>query len=156
MMRRCFPLQVSIYQQGQPCGTLNSQQRGLYTEFYAQVDTEDVAKVHAVFECGETALGIPAPECGKMCLRISVPTSRLPRGKLLRGELVPRDAQWSRYPGGKVGELVLPPGYRKGSRYRFSWKPGDRIPCEALMCFFTWDKSGYLELCLDEQGNPQV
>ena len=149
-------MQVSIFWQGQPCGTMNCQQRGLYTEFYAQVDTEEVAKVHAVFECGETALGIPAPECGKMCLRISVPTSRLPKGKLLRGELVPRDAQWSRYPGGRVGELVLPSGYRKGNRYRFSWKPGERIPCEALMCFFTWDKSGYLELCLDEQGKPQV
>lgn len=149
-------MQVSIFQQGQPCGTLNCQQRGLYTEFYAQVDTEVVAKVHAVFEYGETALGIPAPECGKMCLRISVPTSRLPQGKLLRGELVPREAQWSHYPGGQIGELILPPGRRQGDRWRFSWKPGERLPCEALMCFFTMEDGGWLEVCLDEDGNPRV
>lgn len=147
---------VSIFHQGQPCGTLNAQQRGLYTEFYAQVNTEAVAKIHAVFEGGETALGIPAPECGRMCLRINVPTSRLPRGKLLRGELVPRDSQWSRYPGGRVGELVLPPGRRKGNCYQFSWHPGEKLPCEALMCFFVYDNAGYLEVCLDEDGKPQV
>ena len=149
-------MQVSIFQQGQPCGTLNSQQRGLYTEFYAQVNTEAVAQVHAVFERGEVALGIPAPESGRMCLRISVPTSRLPQGKLLRGELVPREAQWNRYPGGRVGELLLPSGRRRGNHYQFPWKPGQRLPCEALMCFFSVVDAGYLEVCLDENGNPQV
>lgn len=149
-------MQVSIFQQGQPCGTLNTQQRGLYTEFYAQVDTKDVAKVHAVFEGGETALGIPAPERGSMCLRINVPTSRLPRGKLLRAELVPQEAQWRRYCGGKVGDLALPVGRRQGNRYQFPWRPGEKLPCEALMCFFTYDPAGYLELNLDENGKPQV
>ena len=148
-------MQVSIFQQGQPCGTLNAQQRGLYTEFYAQVDAEGMAKVHAVFEGGETALGIPAPEYGKMCLRINVPTSRLPRGKLLRGELVPRDQQWIRFAGGQVGTVYLPAGRRRGTRYQFPWKPGEKVPCEALMCFFSYDPAGYLEICLDEQGKPQ-
>lgn len=149
-------MQVSIFQQGQPCGTLNTQQRGLYTEFYAQVDTKEVAKVHAVFEGGETALGIPAPERGSMCLRINVPTSRLPRGRLLRAELVPQGAQWRRWCGGRVGELDLPAGRRQGDRYQFPWRPGERLPCDALLCFFTYDPTGYLEVCLDENGKPQV
>ena len=147
---------VTIFSHGQPCGTLSAQQRGLYTEFYAQVDTKAVSKLHAVFEYGETALGIPAPERGGMCLRINVPTSRLPKGKLLRGELIPKDDQWNRYPGGNIGDLTFPPGRRRKNCYQFPWKPGDRLPCEAVFCFFHYDSVGYLTIDLDDAGMPQV
>lgn len=97
-------MQVPVWEQERNCGSLWAEQRGLYTIFRGEVETDRVSRLYAVFESGETALGIPVPECGKMVLRISVPTSRLPQGKLLRGSLRAKDEMWCRFPGGRFAE----------------------------------------------------
>lgn len=152
-------MQVPVWEQERNCGSLWAEQRGLYTIFRGEVETDRVSRLYAVFESGETALGIPVPECGKMVLRISVPTSRLPQGKLLRGSLRAKDEMWCRFPGGKVCGALLPPGKRMGNRYRFLWRPGERLACEMLMCFLCYvqeGEQGYFELVLDERGQPCV
>ena len=151
-------MQVPVLEQDRTCGKLWAEQRGLYTVFQAEVETEGVSRLYAVFEEGEAALGIPAPEQGRMVLRISVPTSRLPKGKLLRGCLRPKDQSWRRFPGGRVGSVTLPPGSVLGQQYRFPWQPGEQLPSEELMCFFRFIRKegrGFLELTL-EDGRPVV
>lgn len=117
-------MRVPVFEQGQSCGELYAEQRGLYTIFRAEIATSGICKIHAVFEQGEVALGVPVPEQGQMVLRISVPTSRLPRGRLMRGIVVQKGTEWSRFPGGRWGELTLPEGRRRDGRYQFPWVPG--------------------------------
>lgn len=148
-------MQVPIQDAGNSRGWLQTQQRGLYTVFWAEVHGTELCRVRAVFEGGSVMLGVPAPEGDSLRLTASIPTGRLPKGRLLRGELVREGSGWHRYPGGQVGKLNLPPGQRKGNTYRFPWKPGDKLPCDSLMCFFIY-RDGYLEVILDEAGMPQV
>jgi hypothetical protein len=150
-------MEVPVLRQGQPCGRLWARQQGLYTEFYAQVCHGPVARLYGVFEGGEIALGIPAPEQGSMTLRASLPTSRLPSGRLLRGRLEPK--AWETYPGGRVGQAELPQGLIQGDLYRFPWEPGDPLPWEPLLCFYEYiqqEGRGYLQLRLDQQGRPKL
>ncbi len=152
-------MQVPVFNQEQTCGQLRAEQRGLYTIFRGEVTINQVLRLYAIFEEGELALGIPAPEQGKMVLHMSVPTSRLPRGKLLYGILRSNDSIWTHFPGGKIGNQRFPPGRVKGNRYQFPWQQGEELPCEPLMCFFQYLKDGkqeYLEITLDEQGHPCV
>ena len=153
-------MQVAVLEGDRVRGTLEAEQRGLYTAFRAQVETEEVCRLYGIFEGGEASLGVPAPEDGRMLLRISVPTSRLPEGRLLRGELrTGGNASWRRFSGGKVGDATLPPGLVRGNTYRFPWRAGDRLPCEEYLCFFHFRQEGgrgYLELTLDEKGFPKV
>ena len=151
-------MEVPVYHQGTKCGTLWAERRGLYMVFRAEVETEEISRIRAVFEGGETVLGIPAPEQGRMTLRISVPANRLPGGRLLRGVLIAKESSdWRHYPGGNHGKLRLPPGRVRGQIYQFPWRPGERLPCEELLCFFRFvqeNQGSFLELRLDEQGNP--
>ncbi len=153
-------MQAAVLRGDQVCGTISAEEKGLYTVFQAQVETEEICRLFGIFEGGEASLGIPAPEQGRMTLRISVPTARLPAGKLLRGELrTGETAAWRRFPGGKRGDAVLPPGQVRGQTYRFPWKPGDRIPAEEYLCFFRFVRDQgrtYLELTLNEKGFPAV
>lgn len=135
---------------------LYAEQLGLYTSFRAEVSDMGISKIYAVFEQGEAALGVPTPDEGKLKLRVSVPTSRLPGGKLLHGMLVQRQGEWQDYPGGCVGSLTLPKGKKRGNLYRFPWKPGQRLPCEELMCFFRYVGNNCLEIELDVRGTPKV
>ena len=149
-------MEIPVYSENQICGTLRTERKGLYTLFDGTVETDSVCRLVAVFEGGEIPLGIPAPEQGQMRLRVSVPTSRLPEGRLLRAALR-RGTSWERFPGGKLGGVMLPPGYVKEQVYRFPWKPGDRLPCDALMCFFRAfhrENCTYLEIKLDSDGAP--
>lgn len=148
-------MQVPIWDGDNSRGRLQTQQRGLYTVFWAEVSGTELCRVRAVFEGGAVMLGVPAPEGDSLRLTASIPTGRLPKGRLLRGELVREEVGWRRFPGGKVGGVTLPPGQRKDGCYRFPWKPGEKLPCESLMCFFTY-REGYLEITLDSQGRPQV
>ncbi len=150
-------MRVPVKGQERECGVLWAEQRGLYTVFYAEVQSECVCRLYAVYESGEAALGIPAPEGDRLSLRVSVPTSRLPQGQLLCGSLRPKDSAWKRFPGGMVGAFRLPEGFVLGRRYRFPWRPGAALPCEALLCFFSYiEEKGFLELTLDENGRPCV
>jgi hypothetical protein len=148
-------MEVPVLRQETHCGSLRARQQGLYTEFFAQVSHGPVARLYGVFEGGEVALGVPAPEQGIMTLRASLPTSRLPKGRLLRGKL--ESKAWQNFPGGRVGDVILPPGYVQDSVYRFPWSPGDTLPWEPLLCFYQYvsaDGQDYLQLCLDRQGKP--
>lgn len=150
-------MQVPVQMGKRSCGCLWAEQRGLYTAFRAEVQAEELSRLFAVFEDGEIALGIPAPEQGRMVLRVSVPTGRLPEGRLLRGCLRPKDSGWTWFPGGTVGGLSLPRGYVMGNRYRFPWSPGEQLPCEPLLCFFRYveeDQGTFLELRLSDTGVP--
>lgn len=146
-------MQVPILDGETGCGWLQTQQRGLYTVFWAEVNKAELCRVRAVFEGGGVMLGVPAPEGGSLRICSSLPTMRLPKGRLLRGELVRSGSDWQPYSGGRVGNITLPQGKRKGNCYRFLWVPGERLPCDSLMCFFTYGE-GYLELTLDQQGRP--
>lgn len=148
-------MQVPIQDEDGRRGRLQTQQRGLYTVFWAEVQGTELCRVRAVFEGGSVMLGVPAPEGDSLRLTVSIPTGRLPKGRLLRGELVRDAGGWQRFPGGTVGDVRLPPGQRKGTCYRFPWKPGEKLPCDSLMCFYTY-QDGYLEVHLDQQGRPQV
>ena len=153
-------MEAAVLQGEEIRGTITAETKGLYTVFLARVDTEEVCRLYGIFEGGEAALGVPVPEQGKMTLRISVPTGRLPGGKLLRGELrTGETSPWRTFPGGKRGDAELPPGKVRGRTYRFPWHPGDKLPCEAYFCFFRYVREGsgeYLELTLDEDGYPAV
>lgn len=139
------------------CGWLNAEQRGLYTVFWGQVQTEELCRVYAIFEGGELALGIPVPEGEHMVIRSSLPTSGLPKGTLLYGELRPKDSLWHTFPGGRVGPADLPCGQVNGQRYRFPWSPDQPLPYAPYLCFFRYvqeGEQGYLELSLDGQNMP--
>ena len=152
-------MQVTVLWENQPCGSLWAEQRGLYTVFQCEVETDQVCRLCAVYEGGETPLGVPAPERGKMRLCVSIPTGRLPRGKLLRGELRPKHSAWQAYAGGPMGEVTLPPGLKQGDAFRFRWKPGEPLPCPELFCFFRFVREGgrcFLEIRFNEEGRPVV
>ncbi|MBQ9270227.1 MAG: hypothetical protein IJ206_12090 [Oscillospiraceae bacterium] len=149
-------MEIPVYSGDRICGTLRAVQKGLYTVFDSTVETDQVCRIVAVFEGGELPLGVPAPEQGQMRLHVSVPTSRLPKGRLLRAALR-SGSSWERFPGGSLGGNVLPPCYVREHVYRFPWKPGDRLPCDALMCFFRAvhrENCTYLEIKLDPDGAP--
>lgn len=146
-------MQVPILDGAESRGWLQAQQRGLYTVFWAEVSGSELCRVRAVFEGGGVMLGVPIPEGGSLRICSSLPTTRLPKGRLLRGELVRSSNDWQHFPGGSLGDNLLPPGQRKGNCYRFSWTSGERLPCDSLMCFFTY-REGCLELTLDQQGRP--
>ena len=150
-------MQVPVMEQETCCGFLRAEQRGLYMVFYGEVELRQVMRLYAVFEQGEIPLGIPVPEQGKMILRMSLPAGRMPQGRLLRGELRPKDAAWQRFSGGRVGNHHLPPGRVRGNRYQFPWKQGQPLPYTPFLCFYQLvGENGreYLEVVLDQQGNP--
>jgi hypothetical protein len=122
------------------------------------VNTDTVSRVFAVFTGGECSLGVPAPEQGKMVLRASMPTSRLPEGQLREGRLEPiHSARWEDFPGGRLGDVRFPAGFRQKDRLRFLWSPGDPLPAEELLLFYRFIEEGgrtYLELRLDQEGRP--
>ena len=53
-------MQVAVLEGNRVCGTLEGEQKGLYTAFHAQVETEEVCRLYGIFEGGEASLGIPA------------------------------------------------------------------------------------------------
>ena len=139
------------------CGSMRAEQRGLYTVFRAEVSSKSLCRLIAEYESGEVSLGVPAPEQGKMRLCASMPTSRLPEGKLLRGVLRTGRSDWTRFSGGAVGSIKLPAGYRNGNTFRFPWNAGDPLPCDALLCFYRLVRDqgcSYLEICLNKNGIP--
>ncbi len=139
----------------QNVGTLRWERQGLYTRFYGAVTVMEVTKIYGVFEGGTCPLGVPVPEQGKMVLRVSMPTARLPGGKLLQGRLGSGDG-WSCFPGGSIGGVRYPAGLRKGNVLRFSWEPGDSLPAPEVLLFYRYveeNGKGYLELRLEEDGS---
>ncbi len=149
--------QASIWKDGRLWGCLTAQQQGLYTVFRGRGRGHDLCRAYAIFEGGELALGIPVPEGEDMLLRASLPTSRLPQGRLLRGELRPKDDPWQSFPGGQVGQAELPSGQVRGGCYRFPWSPEEKLPYGPYLCFFRYVRErekSYLELSLDENGLP--
>jgi hypothetical protein len=148
-------MQVSVYEDGAQRGTLQTQERGLYTVFEARVRCQGVCKLYAVYDQGRMALGVPVPDREGLFLRCSLPTGRLPGGMLLRGELLGVQSEWTPYAGGRLGRVTLPPGRRRENVYRFSWQPGEALPCDSLLCFYRY-QDGALELTLDSQGRPQI
>lgn len=150
-------MQCDILSGKDKVGFLRWQQQGLYTRFYGEVTVRSVSRVYARFEQGSCSLGVPVPEQGKMVLRASMPTSRLPKGKLLQGEL--EEGGWNRFPGGVLGGVSYPPGLRKGDTLRFPWKMGEKLPVEEVMLLFSYGEAGgesYLELTLNPDGSPKV
>lgn len=160
-------MQVPIYCGTEQVGVLEAQRRGLYTCFSGEINDSRLCKIHGVFEEGDCGLGIPVPERGRMVLRASMPTTRLPKGRLLEGRLVCSEEQteqetqekWMLFDGGCVGDAVLPKGERCGNDYRFPWRPGETLPAEELLCFYELKREqdcDWLILRLDDCGNPVV
>lgn len=153
-------MQVPVCREGNSCGILSAEEKGLYCCFRARLRSEQISRLYAVFEEGEIPLGIPVPEGRDLTLRISIPISRLPKGPLIRGVLRPLEtANWVQFSGGKVGGQYLPQGLVQGNRYRFPWVPGDPLPCDAFLCFYRYSEEngkGYLELTFDDLEKPMV
>lgn len=152
-------MQVPVFYGDQERGTLRAEQKGLYTSFYGQLRETGLCRVYGVFSGGECSLGIPVPEQGRMVLRATVPTSRLPGGRLLSGRLVLQGEGFLPFPGGIIGGVTYPAGAKKGTVLRFHWKPGQPLPAEELLCFYRPVREGgklYLELRLKEDGTPEV
>ena len=150
-------MQCEIFDSERKVGILHAERQGLYTRFYGEVSTQDVTKVFAVFEGGECPLGVPVPEHGKMVLRASMPTSRLPKGKLLRGRLPEQGTGWQRFSGGVLGGVRYPAGLKRGATLRFPWKVGDKLPAEEVMLLYSYREEqgkSYLEITLREDGTP--
>jgi hypothetical protein len=149
---------VPIYAESQRVGFLSRKRQGLYTQFYGEVNTDTVSRVFAVFTGGECSLGVPAPEQGKMVLRASMPTSRLPEGQLKEGRLESiHPVAWETFPGGMLGGVRFPAGLRQKDRLRFLWSLGEPLPAEELLLFYRYIEEGgrsYLELRLDPEGRP--
>lgn len=149
---------VPIYAEGKRVGSLSAERRGLYTQFYGEVTWDTVSRVFAVFTGGECSLGVPVPEHGKMVLRASMPTSRLPGGQLREGRLRPMyEDAWEPFQGGTLGKVRYPAGWRQKDRLRFLWTPGEPVPAEEMLLFYRYtEEEGktYLELRLDPEGRP--
>lgn len=102
-------------------------------------------------------MGVPVPEQGKMVLRASMPTSRLPKGQLLRGEL--EEQGWRSFSGGVLAGVAYPAGLRKRDKLRFPWKMGEKLPAEEVMLLFSYveeEGKSYLELCLNPDDSPKA
>lgn len=152
-------MQCDVFDRGKKVGFLRTERQGLYTRFYGEISTTDVIRVYARFEGGECPLGIPVPERGKMVLRASMPTSRLPKGKLLGGFLGEKEPVWQRFGGGELGGVCYPAGNKRGNTLRFGWKVGEKVPAaEVLLLYRYVEEMGksYLELTLNEDGTAAV
>lgn len=152
-------MQCEIFYGSEKVGTLRWQKQGLYTRFYGQVSIRNVSRVYAQFEGGSCCLGVPVPEQETMILRASMPTSRLPRGRLLRGVLEEAAGGWKSFSGGVLAGVRYPKGLKKGNVLRFPWHIGEQMPAEEVMLLFRYvEESGesYLELCLNPDGSPEV
>lgn len=149
---------VMISRAGEACGTLRTEQRGLYTYFFGEVSGDDLSKVTAVYENGNVELGVPVPEQGRLILRRSIPTARLPGGSL-REAFIAAPSDWKRWEGGLIGGISYPPCLQKEHVLRIPWKMGDEInPMEPLLLYQYVCQEGesYLELCLDKEGRPSL
>lgn len=150
-------MQCDIIANGRKTGVLKAERQGLYTRFYGEVNTKDITKVYAVFEGGECALGIPVPEKGKMVLRVSMPTAKLPKGKLLSGYLPSEDSVWQPFPGGTLAGVCYPEGMKNGNALRFPWHVGEKLPAEEVLLFYRYrEQEGCLELRLEPDGTVDI
>lgn len=150
-------MQVPIYQGQEQRGTLTMARQGLYAQFNGTLRADGLCRIYGVFEGGEISLGVPVPEGQRLCLRASMPASRLPGGMLKCGRIVYEAGRWQRFQGGSLGGVHYPPGLRQGNRLRFPWKQGQRLPAEEVFVFYRLVEeqgSCYLELALDEDGKP--
>ena len=149
---------VPIRKSGAVCGTLRTEIKGLYTFFYGEVSGETLSRVTAVFEGGTCDLGVPAPEHGRHVLRRSIPTAKLPKGRL-KEAILQESSPWKNWEGGCVGGIQYPRCLRWENRIRIPWNPGEEIrPMEPLLLyrFIRWDGKSYLELQLSEDGTPCI
>ena len=93
----------------------------------------------------------------RLRVRATLPTSRLPKGRLLSGRVVYEQDAWRPFPGGCMGGVTYPPGQRKGNCLRFPWKMGMELPAMEVFCFYRLGREKervYLELRLDSEGRP--
>lgn len=152
-------MQCEILNGSQKVGMLRWERQGLYTRFYGEITEQQVTRVIAVFEGGECSLGVPVPEQGEMVLRASMPTGRLPKGKLLRGYLQAKPRQWTEFPGGTLAGVTYPRGIKLENRIRFPWHIGEAMPAEEVVLLYRYvEEQGrsYLELCFNPDGSPKV
>ena len=150
-------MSVPIYQEGTQCGMLQDTTQGLYTRFSGRLKAQGLCRVYGVYPEGEISLGVPVPEGDSLRVRATLPTSRLPKGRLLSGRVVYEQDAWRPFSGGCMGGVTYPPGQRKGNCLRFPWKMGMELPAMEVFCFYRLvrekDRS-YLELRLDPEGRP--
>lgn len=153
-------MQCDIFAGEEKIGVLQSERQGLYTRFCGILKSVGVTRLYGVFEQGECALGIPVPEQGKLVLRTSVPTARLPGGQLLRGQVDWEEqgqSHWEYFPGGVIRGIRYPAGQMQGSRLRFLWHHGEPFPNEEVLLFYALvSENGrtYLEIGTEKLGEP--
>lgn len=152
-------MQVTIYLEKESVGELNTESRGLYTHFFGRMKMMPLVRVQAVFESGSCDLGYPVPDQESLIIRTSMPTSRLPKGKLLHGSVfLPQDqSPWQPCDNLCMNGRVFPYCYQNGRLLRFPWRCGEALPAEDLFCFLRFvpeKEKTYIELRLDAHGNP--
>ena len=147
-------MSVPIYFGSEACGFIQNSRQGLHTKFYGEVETKELCRVYGIYESGELLLGVPVPEHGKMILRASLPSVKLPSGRFLRGEARTGNDGWTYFPGGTISGVCYPEGQRKGAVLRFPWKPGEPLPVEEMLLFY-WlmEDNGRTWICLSTDNN---
>lgn len=79
------------------------------------------------------------------------------RSEALRDAVMGDRGQWRHWDGGRIAGITYPPCLRLGNLLRIPWQTGDEIiPMEPLLLYryVCLEGRSYLELRLDDQGNP--
>lgn len=118
-------MSVPIYQEGTQCGMLQDTTQGLYTRFSGRLKAQGLCRVYGVYPEGEISLGVPVPEGDSLRVRATLPTSRLPKGRLLSGRVVyEQDAHGGLFPAGVWAASPILRGSGRGTACGFHGRWG--------------------------------
>jgi len=79
------------------------------------------------------------------------------RGRMLQDAVVGTKPSWKQHKGSEIGGITYPICFRMANTIRIPWQVGDKIePIEPLLLYryVNGDGGSYLELTLDDLGNP--
>lgn len=79
------------------------------------------------------------------------------RGRMLHDAVVGTKTSWKQFRGSEIGGIYYPVCLQRANTIRIPWQVGDKIePIEPLLLYryINGDGGSYLELTLDELGNP--
>ncbi len=79
------------------------------------------------------------------------------RGRMLQDAVVGSKSDWKQYRRREIGGIYYPFCLQRADTIRIPWQVGDKIePIEPLLLYryVNGDGGSYLELTLDDLGNP--